>query len=383
MAPSSSTAGGSSASSAAGSSSYSSSSSSSAVLSSSLSSSSSAGGPVVAQVIHGTARLLDATTFTQAVLPAAVDPSRSMLVFTARLDTAAPSCGAVSGQLEDATTVTFARWINCPSWATNSRVDVVFAVVEFASGVTVQRGSQPFDVNAPTPLANIPLSPVDRATTFVLVTHRSHGGSFNNNDLPAGTLLDDVTLQLNQTQPEAAVMEWQVVSMVGARVTHGSVVLDQDALSATGTTPPVALDRGWLVYAPSGQNAVLYEVAPFQVAGTRPTPDTVAFSRKAAGMALNVSYALVELPPSITVAQGLLSMMDTTASITHPVHPRARTVALGGHLLRGGAVNANDVQGTRPAWVTMTPETDTTVAVTRNQGGPGLILDLPYTILMF
>ncbi len=337
----------------------------------------------MAQVIHGTARLLDATISTRAVLPEAVDPSRSMLVFTARVDTAAPSCGAVSGQLEDATTVTFARWINCPSWATNSSVDVVFAVVEFASGVTVQRGSQPFDVNAPSPLVNVALNPVDRANTFVLVTHRSHGGSFNNNDLPAGTLLDDVTLQLNQTQPEAAVMEWQVVSMLGARVTHGSVVLDQDALSASGTTPSVALDRGWLVYAPSAQNVILYETAPFQVAGTRPTPDTVSFSRKAAGMALNVSFALVELPPGITVAQGLVSMMDTTASITHPAHPRTRTVALGGHLLRGGAVNASSPQGTRPAWVTMTPETDTTVVVTRNLSAPSLTLDLPYTILLF
>src|SRR5206468_2715680 len=94
-------------------------------------------------VRFGTLTVTAGSISATATLSPAVDTTKSFLLFGVSEDTADPSDGQVSGQITNATTVTFARA------ATGVAVTVKWYVAEFTSGVTVQRGAADMSVTVP------------------------------------------------------------------------------------------------------------------------------------------------------------------------------------------------------------------------------------------
>src|SRR6185369_12135873 len=113
-----------------------------------------------------------------------------------------------SGQLTNATTVTFARS------GTSGAVTIKWYVAEFTSGVSVQRGSAVLSTS--TTDVTLPTA-VDLSKSFPLVSQRTDGVVFSNNDFVKAKLTTTTNLQLAIAgTPGAATVEWQVIEFTGA-----------------------------------------------------------------------------------------------------------------------------------------------------------------------
>src|SRR6185369_3776685 len=84
-------------------------------------------------VQSGTATIADTTSSTTVTI-SSVDTTKSFLVFEVSLNLVDPVNAQISGQLTNATTLTFARA------GTSGAVTIKWYVAEFTSGVSVQRG---------------------------------------------------------------------------------------------------------------------------------------------------------------------------------------------------------------------------------------------------
>src|SRR5690349_20573973 len=169
-----------------------------------------AAGAGLKAVQSGSATIADGASSTTATITA-VDTTKSFVVFSERVDSVNPIDAQVSGQLTNATTVTFARM------GTTGAVAVEWYVAEFTSGVSVQRGSvsstnTSIDVTLP--------SAVTLSQSFPLVSMRTDGTTFNGNDFVAPTLTTATNLNfaLKSGLAATSVIEWQVVDFTGASV---------------------------------------------------------------------------------------------------------------------------------------------------------------------
>ena len=99
---------------------------------------------------------------TTSVTITAVDPTKSFLVFSVRGDAARAGDILVSGRLANATTLEFDRF------DVNGTMTIEWSVVEFVSGVTVQRGTSTMT----TTTVDVPISAVDLGRSFPITTAR-------------------------------------------------------------------------------------------------------------------------------------------------------------------------------------------------------------------
>ncbi|MBP1738856.1 MAG: hypothetical protein H6Q48_1149 [Deltaproteobacteria bacterium] len=175
----------------------------------------------------------------------------------------------ISGQITNATTLTFARPGN------NKTVTVYWYVAEFSSGVSVQRGSA--NMRGKTTV-NQPITAVDTTKSFPIVSYRDSG----TNNLSANCLLKskitsatNLELALRANGDGTSVAEWQVVTYTDASVTSGDISF------ATGSSIGQDLVRGQITN------------------GT-----TLTFDRSATGVALNLTWYLVQFTDGTTVQCG-------------------------------------------------------------------------------
>ena len=109
---------------------------------------------------------------TSAVAITAVDPTKSILIFSSTHAGNEPQNFMVGGELTNATTITFAR-SNAGGGA--GTASIAWQVVEFASGVLVQRGQTALGVQTDVALS----TDVDLNSAFVLATFYNNGVNYN------------------------------------------------------------------------------------------------------------------------------------------------------------------------------------------------------------
>ncbi len=310
-----------------------------------------------------------------------VDPNHSILFMSYSPAPDLPDCATITGRL-DASNATFARWQACDG---QGETNVGYTVAEFNAGVTVQRGTAIFsELNDP-PTRTIALNPpVDVSQSFILLSSAQDGSGFSANDLPSAHFNVNGSLTLDIANAEDAWVDWQVVTIHGARVFHQQASMGATATAATGSAVGVDPTRAWLVYhvTGAGQGAPL---ARHLVAGTLGvgTGGTVLpqFTREATGAGLIVYASVVELPAPFSTEHGTLRLTSSTEQIDHQTHPTDRTVAVGGGMLRGGS-SPGDLNNTaRAAWVRLEPRTPVRVDVKRESGATEMTL--PWTLLRF
>src|SRR2546425_7393427 len=140
--------------------------------------------PSNVRVQNGSATLGAAATSLDVTI-AAVVTAQSFLTFSASFDDVNPGASQVSGRVVDATTLRFERT------ATGPAVSLKWYVAEFVSGVTVQRGT----ANMTAALLDIPITSVNLARSFPIVSYRVAGAAYGDNDYLRAKLTSPTNLQ--------------------------------------------------------------------------------------------------------------------------------------------------------------------------------------------
>ncbi|MDH3607517.1 MAG: Ig-like domain-containing protein, partial [Acidimicrobiia bacterium] len=118
---------------------------------------------VLKSLQKGSATLSGASPVSAAITE--VDPSRSFLVFSVRENLGDPDDGTVTGRLASSTSVVFERI------GSTGTITIEWSVVEFTSGVTVQRGTAAMGANS----VNVPITAIDLTRSFPIVSMRTGG----------------------------------------------------------------------------------------------------------------------------------------------------------------------------------------------------------------
>jgi hypothetical protein len=345
---------------------------------------------------RGTTTVAATATATTITLSPTVDATKAILVFGVSENNDVPADGQISGQITTAATDP-----GCPATMTcasfqrvgaGGTVTVTWYVVEFVSGVRVQRGSIP-PCPAPSPCmddasnpasVDVPISAVDRTKTFPLISLRTTGISYDSGDFYRAKLTTDTNLRIVTPDAGAAVtVEWQVVEYQDAKVQTGDLSFTNTDLSLNASLPTaVNTAKSWLIYD--------YECTPFQCDGDLPNmgsklmrgvvtdSTTLTFDRNNTGLAgesIDLTWYLVEFTDGTTVQSGSepFTTTETERNVTlaMPATGGASIASSGGFYLRGGrsGYNADDVAGVGLFRFDLTSPTN--LRITRGTTGPG------------
>ena len=118
-----------------------------------------------------------------------VDTTKAFLVFGVSEGNINPQFGQISGQITNATTLTFTR----ATAASSPAVTVKWYVAEFSSGVTVQRGAA---IMTTSTSLNVTLTTVNTAKAFPLISLRTTGATFDGNDFVKARITSSTNLEL-------------------------------------------------------------------------------------------------------------------------------------------------------------------------------------------
>ncbi len=295
-----------------------------------------------AQVQSGTTTL---TGVTVDVTIAAVDPSKAFLMFGASNDGATPDGDAdgfqLCGQLIGPTTLRFERAVNPGSPAT-----ITWYVVELSTGMSVQRGRG--NLRNLTSL-DAPLSPVDPAHAFPIISFRTLGGTYDGGDYLRARIESPTSLAIVRSEAEDQIsnVEWQVVQLDAASVQSGLYNLAATALSGNVSINAIDPARTLLLFTYSRG---LTSTGLMGLRGRVVDATTLTFDRDAADNdALSIAWYAIELPVGASVQRIPASFgpAQTTASLDIDAVDRTRALALGGGVYyRGGkSPSLEDVRG--------------------------------------
>lgn len=308
----------------------------------------------VAGLQRGTALSTGNGTVT-VTLPQAVDPARAVLFFSTRHDSDRPPGSMLRGRLATSTTVTFDRVSN-----QTSNIDINWTVVEFASGVNVQRGS--FNMSSTT--NNVPLSQSvgDVSQAFVLWS-KSPGASdptYSQDDPIGGRVLDSNTLQFSVVSANGNhVVDYQVVEFTNpgqvlvqsgvSQMSNGAAALDVNL--ATAVNPSSAL-----VLAGYTSNDTGNQISRRMLNSELVDGSTVRFSRERTGIGIqDVIWQVVEFRDGTSVQQGLETFSSGEAvrsvALANTIDPAASVAfsgmqPVGGLNMGSSSYQSNDIPGT-------------------------------------
>ena len=285
--------------------------------------------PSNVRVQNGSATLgAAATSFDVAIL--AVVTAQSFLTFSASFDDANPGASQVSGRIVDATTLRFERTVTGPAIA------LKWYVAEFASGVTVQRGT----ANMTAALLDIPITAVNLARSFPIVSYRIAGAAYGDNDYLRAKLTSPTNLQATVAAGVGGSIEWQVIDYTGASVQSGDLSFLAGDSSLSATVAAVNPSKSWLLFSYTSASGTATNIAQKMVWGTVTDATTLTFDRASTGQAVDLTWYLVEFTDATTVESGStqLTTAQTQLDVGVVCVDTATTLAsAGGTSYRGGS----------------------------------------------
>lgn len=237
---------------------------------------------------------------TRAVtLGAAVNPALSFVVCYNRTDSSNPT-NRVTCEITNATTVTVT------ASATNSSNVVQWYVVEFSSGMTVQRGVASFGNGTGT--VNVSLSPaVDLGKAFVLTSERINTTDQGRDERwnVRARLSSTTNLELTRNETGTALsVAWQVIEMNDAAVQSGLVSIANGSASNTAAITAVDPTRSFLVFSRRTQNNVNGVEGLYQVRGELTNNTTLTFTRAGTQRQIDIAWFVISLNDGTTVQRG-------------------------------------------------------------------------------
>lgn len=277
----------------------------------------------VASVQNGTA--ISAANGDQAVAIAAVDTSRSFLVYSVSSASAQPGDTLVRGRLLDTTTVQFTRSTGA---ASPPAVAISWSVVEYECGVTVQRGVVS---GAGASSVDVSISSVDTTTSFATVSMAPATGSSSLTTVaPELTSSTNLRVHGGATLSASDSLAWQVITFsdsADAFVQHQTATLTASTTASLTATVP---EESTFVLAAGVMDAASSSgIGDRLVEAHLTSPTTVALQRDVSNAtAMTVYLQTVTLHDGSTVQHGLVDFLtgQPTKTVTlEPVDPSRAT----------------------------------------------------------
>ncbi len=314
---------------------------------------------VVKGVQSGTAVSNANGVLSVAVSP--VDPAKSFLVFNLRSDSGRPPDSMLRGRLNAAgSALEFERVTSG-----GARIDIQWYLVEFSSGVRVQRGE--FRQTART--MNIPIAPVaSTAQAFVLwsKTPAATHSQWSLDDPILGELTARGNLQFRVNEANTHEVAWQVVEFTTAadlQVQKGSTSLASSQASVDVTLPtPVDVNTSFVLagFRSSGGGS---DVGARMIRARLLDANTVRIDRSRTGDTLDeISWQVVELKDGSRVQHGNAAFAAGTARVTAALSSLdlahslafASVQAAAGQSLGRTRFNSDDIIGEASATLSLT-----------------------------
>jgi hypothetical protein len=277
----------------------------------------------------------------------------AFLLHSARHNDASPNKVQFRGEITNTTTLTFTRD------ASGDEITINWQVIEFTSGVTVQRGVVNGDgVNSE---FNVTISAIVLAQTFCTVGHETDGSSVGDDDFISCNLTSTTNLRLSADEgatpkilTNQKFMSWQVIEFTDAAdisVVRGSVSfgVGDTSLDATGLAACVVA-KTMLLVSYNSDNTAAANQDRYNIKGSITSTTALNFARVSSGMTMVLYWERVEFLNDTTVQAIAISMADAVATdnetITAVTLASAFVVSSGDEGYAGDSTyTANDILG--------------------------------------
>lgn len=303
----------------------------------------------------------------QSVTIEKVDPAHAFLVFGAAFDSTSSSKSELSGQITASTQLTFRRYGSSGAPA----IPIHYYVAHFSRGVDVQRGSHVLtDATEKVPLD----AAIDLKRSFPLVSYRNVGSFYGLDDFVRAELTGASELSLSMAQASGnSTVEWQVVSLAGARVQSGTLdVAPSDSSVEVSPELPMPLDASFVLAsyqvtkAPGG-------AADAMIQGSLSNPSQIVFQRSASGAGAKLTFYAVTLEDGSSVTSGTaaLSSAATSVNLAPAVDPAKSIAFTAGAYQRGGTTAYSSSSNPGYATFNLDLGSGSTLALSRGPNGAG------------
>lgn len=256
---------------------------------------------VIKQVEHYSGTLAIADVSEVVNLTTSVDMSKTILFFNADLDSAGTASAHITAKLTSSSQVTITRSASVVA------INYSFSVVEYTSGVTVQRGT--FAPGTAWSTGTTLMATVDTSKAFVIVNSRQSSRFPPREWMTRCRISSAIELTFNKSVTIGGVtVEWQVVEYDGANIyTNYSEVNGLSVGTSTSTNvtlpTPVDLTKTIVIYSFQTSDASVTSSSGYQAKFT--DSSTLNFSRTGSTSLTNrISYAVIEFTDGTTVQSG-------------------------------------------------------------------------------
>ncbi len=247
---------------------------------------------------------------SSATLSRPVDLSKSFVYCGAKIGGSA-AANMITCQLTSPTTVSVTSG---QSSATGTTAN--WYVVEYAFGVTVQRGSSNMTTGASgsgRTFQNITINAVDLTKSFVIVYTKTTNTSLDLDEERSvmGYFLNNTSLRLARQSSSTfdTTTEWQVVEFSGANVqSSGSAPLTLAASASTVNQilgSSVDLTKSFLLFNVNASSGVIGREEQLYLRGRFSSTNTITFTRRGNdAVSLDISWYVIEMTDGTTVQNG-------------------------------------------------------------------------------
>lgn len=319
---------------------------------------------VISSVQNGTASVGTGTSVDVTV--SAVDLSKTFLAFGHRgYRDSRPDKEAIRGKLTTSTNIHFERdlggYVHTIEWY----------VVEFSSGVAVQRGSTAFSTTDTSKDETI--SAVTLANSFPFVSMEADGATWTGACTVVGHISTTTNLHLETyASGVARTVDWEVIDYTTTAVQYGLKVFWSTATTGDVALSAVDLGKTWVTYSYEEQSSG--HAGRKMIEGYLIGSTVLRFTRYTAGAwiaaaAANIRWYAVEHADGVATEQGSM-FFGTTAEIGDAgisAVDLSRTMARGGY---SGGWGRSDYPSDTMACGTFTLEFTTTTNLRGLRGNP-------------
>jgi len=270
-----------------------------------------------------TGQLLSNSNGVTAVSIAAVDPTASFVTYSVRSNSTKPGDAVVLGTLADATTLEFLRQTDSGS---PPAVVIEWSVIEYACGVTVQRGST---VGDGTSVVDVAVSSVDPDASFLLggTAGATYDPDFGSDDTAVVELVGNDTVRFRTAglplSPDRA-LSFQLVEFDDAGDARTEVVTSTlgagSAVENITLSQPVALDSTMVIATFASADGGP-DIGQRMLRVRLLDSTTVEVQRSITSEPLEVSVQVVQFLDGTTVQHGVVDLLPTVNSSVIPISP--------------------------------------------------------------
>lgn len=291
--------------------------------------------------------------------------ANSVVFLSYSLSDASPQFGMISIELTNSTTLTFARLTAAASPAVTLR----WNVIEFDSGVTVQRGT--FTWSGAETTHNTTITAVTTANTFADITSRDAGSSYNDDDMYRAEITSTTNLATTSFAAPAntAIVKWQVVECTDGTFSTQTGNITWGTTDVSLTAAPTTTTQSWLHFSYLSDIGTGANIGQKLIHGVVTSSSLITFTRNNSGQAMTLTWWCITHTDNTLIQRGTEAFTTSetlrNVALTTVDTEEAFPVA-GGIYGRGGksAYSGDDNPGVG-GWTDMNITTPINLAITR------------------